>query len=862
MRTHKAQPQLEKSPELQKLHTLIQKKLEDSVPPSHHKQTLKETQAARKIQAFWRKLKTTKQFTTHEPLKLEELSKFAEKFLNNGYETYLEMLKTDDTVKSDKETETLARLMFGRTIATIKPKSDKNFSIENPFINTKDSLYHRFNYSNERFRDDISNVALLKYDAQPNRTPPYVYIPISLCRNTPGEELLGSALENDEESQILKRPGEQLAFFRVCSGYAKEVSATGVIASPWQITQFAAPYIEAQAHMPPSAEGKMVAMGPQTISALKSSPLMKQLAVVAFNRNYPTHLLATCLRRMISGLPDTTNIRSIQRMYLFLNIALKFNKNHYERFSLFVYAILHEISLILHSAHKNGFNIDFKDFKSETLQDAISSFGLTQQCGATSAFKCIAAPAISGAHAFAMARRLAKRMSVSESDALVAEAVGCQYFEFCPFILRDISIEDSKAADIYFISAGPIVSNSGIHQGTNINNLIRTRILANGSIARPVKPVVIVVDATTALYQNLRIDADLHQHIYDGSISIIVHESRQKFGLLHSDQAQYGRVFGICGRQAFSPDVIRGFEQNAEEDLHNHLDMMIGSDISIMCGSDLERIKQRHFDNGFYYADILRQLTPYELKIHSDEMMLRNRNETCFFTTTEQKLISCLEKQFVARESFGHFTTTVVNMDSGVRISPNASDQIDTLIDATQTYLAVTYPMPAFIEAAREYVLNQRNHQPDQALEVIVFGMFMALRQNSYFLGDTPAHSADECRAFLSIIHDVLEVAGPTMVGRKSYQALRAYYESVQDSFRHLHGSAADDQSRAMRVGSSSSHILSALNVSSPSAAAAIVVAAPASAAASMPVSAAASASVAILASAAASASVAIRAGM
>ncbi len=65
------------------------------------------------------------------------------------------------------------------------------------------------------------------------------------------------------------------------------------------------------------------------------------------------------------------------------------------------------------------------------------------------------------------------------------------------------------------------------------------------------KPITIIIDATTTLYKNLKLNDRSLALIKSGKLSILIHESHQKFGLIHTDQVQYGRIFGICSKDSY-----------------------------------------------------------------------------------------------------------------------------------------------------------------------------------------------------------------------------------------------------------------------------------------------------------------------
>ena len=86
--------------------------------------------------------------------------------------------------------------------------------------------------------------------------------------------------------------------------------------------------------------------------------------------------------------------------------------------------------------------------------------------------------------------------------------------------------------------------------------------------------------------------------ISTGKPSIIIHESRQKFGLLHTDQAQYGLIFGVCSPLCYKKESLKAIEEKGLLDFISHIDMRVGAFLSVQCSDILEDIKLQHFKNG------------------------------------------------------------------------------------------------------------------------------------------------------------------------------------------------------------------------------------------------------------------------
>lgn len=137
-------------------------------------------------------------------------------------------------------------------------------------------------------------------------------------------------------------------------------------------------------------------------------------------------------------------------------------------------------------------------------------------------------------------------------------------------------------------SAGPIGDyKAGIYPAIDINKLIRAETLRNQVLK------TLVIDITSASYQHLQLAPDVQQILKMKIISLIFWESCQKFGLLHTDQAQYGRVFAYCHKTSASSAYIHSLKDKAAYDIHLP-DVQNGAFIGKNSSAVLQHIKVIH----------------------------------------------------------------------------------------------------------------------------------------------------------------------------------------------------------------------------------------------------------------------------
>ena len=441
----------------------------------------------------------------------------------------------------------------------------------------------------------------------------------------------------------------------------------------------------------------------------------------------PNYLLAKSAEYLLNALPELSS-DAIKRSALIGKMTLFFHKKNYTQFSFFIYVLLHEISLGLSIENEDQKKLRFSDFLEESRSTCLSVLGLTPE-NILQHYITAALPANSGMHAYSLALNLAMY-----TKNINVETVGSCYFEnsalhgiFTWFrVLRNGPINPDVC--VLSFSAGPIVNSaSGTLKdcfGTNINTVIKTRVIDK----EMTKHVVLVVDATSAMYQNLVLNEESRKLVITGQISIIIFESHQKFGLLHTDQAQYGRVFALLNKNFYSERVEK-MQAAAELDFISHLDMRIGAFINAAVPMKwMEAIKRQHFQNG----EILYQFNFTGLPCHSTNA----EKQLLFMTSADRRYNWAVRSVFPGRDSFGHFETTftiIRDRQEHVRVSPSASNQLDFIIQYLEVFLMLHYDKDALFSLVDEsYRQKQAVSFDQQVIKMALLSRFI------YFLSMSP----------------------------------------------------------------------------------------------------------------------------
>lgn len=641
--------------------------------------------------------------------KMLQKNKAKKQMITSPYDAYLSMVDTEDHL--------LSSIMFGRHQAEIrKVYKDR---ISNPYIHDK-AFYHRDDELTGLLLDSL----MKDFNINDQLKSENIYIPITQLRNTPVEDIIKNHFPNLKPPiELIKSENHSIVLLAMPKQHhsnealKKVVRAHGLVASPWEI---ACNVKNLAIELPETPDISKNLKLPNSKEALLASPIFTKLNSIADNKQYATNKLALSLRQLLINLPEL-DAKAIQRIAMITDMTQTFYENNYQKYAFCLYVVIHEISLALlkHGTEDTQKN-NLSQFMTESENTLINALGLKKD--QLSQVNFVATPAMSGTNAYSTAMRLASTMQTKTGSKPSIKVMEPHYYEF-DFITQTTAHKD---ADIYVLSAGPIVTPLGVTPGIDINRFVKRNIIDT----QREKPVTLVIDATTALYKNFKLNPEVQELIEKGSLSLIIHESHQKFGLLHSDQAQYGRMFGLCSKNSYATEVIEALQKNTQLDFNNHIDMQIGAFISNTCSNTLEEVKQQHFTNGALLRTILVQSKLASKKLIEHEDMLNNLNELYFVTADEDHTPESgkpMKQATVgivpARDSFGHYHTTKTLVGQTVyftnyvqiRISPDASDDIDCLIQTSQIYMAQHYTQEqltdALIKTARQSDSLSIEHQ-------------------------------------------------------------------------------------------------------------------------------------------------------
>jgi len=619
----------------------------------------------------------------HKILKFMQSINIKNSINTDPYAAYLSLIDTDDIQ------QILQNIMFGRHIAEIHPLSKDR--AKNPFIPSK-AIYHRSDEQSGRLFAALKKT----FSITESSTDQYEYIPVIPLKTITIEELIINNFPKTRESfKVIKNDNNSIIMLAIDKNCKQKLEikkilrAVGIIASPWEIA------INAQLALlelkddiddkEPTVQNTKISLNsnlPKTREGLLKSSILTKLRFIASNEKYTSNKLAACIEKMLIGAPKLTP-EAIQRIAIIIDITITFYAQNYPRFAFCVYTIIHEISLaLINNSCAESKDHDYDNFYNESKETLLHALNLKNFNNS----HIIATPAMSGTNAYAIALKLAAKMQIKFNQYPTINIIKPSYYEFDYITKSTTSIN----ADIFILTCGPVTTKEGLVPGADINQFVRKNII---NTART-KPTTIILDATTALYKNIRLDEDVAKLVENGELSIIIHESHQKFGLIHSDQAQYGRMFAICAKSSFLTKDISTITENAKIDFKKYIDLRIGAFININCRNLLEEIKHIHFTNGAILKSILTKASLSSPKeIVSYEGMLTNLDELYFITSAQPDLNRATSGKITVRDSFGHFATSKIGININqsqvrVRLSPDASDNIDCLIQASQIYLA------------------------------------------------------------------------------------------------------------------------------------------------------------------------------
>ena len=699
---------------------------------------LDEKTAVEKIQHLWRGYKVK------------------EAFVKDQYGSYLSMIDKDD------EQRLLSMLMFGRHEAEFVAGSKDR--MVNPFIHSA-SIYHRVDNLSGTLLNELKLIFDLEKLEEHESVIPVTNISlvslekylqsINACgyRIIPKKDLSISLLVIDAQ----KISPNDLTWRIKCSGFT---------ASPWEISQnitkefgalgidkTAADKIALKKNDDKYIKRKLANL-PKTKEALIKSDIFAKLQRIAANKDKPTSQLAASIIKLIEN-NDNLSENAIKRIALIIDMANTFYASNYQRFAICVYAIVHEISLALATETDKASFARFLSSSKKTFMDALA---LKEEDLAKVDF--IASPALSGTNAFMIAKRIAATMHTASKPPTI-EMLKPVYYELNTMELAKPQFLTSP--DIYVFSTGPIVNPEGLTPGVDINKFIKDKIIKS----KRTKPVTIIIDMTTTNYENLHLDKDAKQLIRDGKLSIVAFESHQKFGLLHTDQAQCGRVISLCGKGLHDDLALQQIQKDAEKDFDEHLDMRIGANISSNCADILDNIKRQHFSNGAIFRNILNISNLISNHIVSHKYMLEKLNELYFIVQNNFKAINFL----AIRNSFGHYLPTISRVADLGRLCPSASDSIDSLIISSRIYLGLSHNQPFHFNNLKDLSLSEQII----AIAVVANRINLKLDSESFSLKDKVEYFYG-----LSIIFEACK----DLKGRAQYEQIAQDFHNLKENIK------------------------------------------------------------------------------
>ncbi|KTD47776.1 hypothetical protein [Legionella quateirensis] len=712
-------------------------------------------------------------------------NKITQSITSSPYFSYLSMLDPQDEKRL-----MLSALMYGRHVAEIASQSE--YYINNPFIPTG-AKYHR----NDNKVGRIMELFCQKLGIE-SVNPYKLYIPISLLENCTKDQLMDSAIKFIQQEsdwfqlehldhEIIVHPNQQVGVLVLdpYQHYESEkiktfMESSGFIASPWQLAETVGDMAER-----PAISNVAIPIMPDLPGSkelLLKSKMFNQLLRVSSNEKYPTHLLAKSLVELLKNLPEDTDEKTIQRIALMTELANAFYAFNYTRYAFFVATIIHEVSLklALDNQSPEALEEDFTAFThvSQTVFQEALGLGKTE----LEAVSVVSMPALSGTNAYFLAQEIAKKIT-SVSDPVIAAAPH-EYFEINNLIPEDTSTQPT----ILLLSAGPIVDGHGLNPGKDINKFVQNYVID----PQRTEPLTLIVDTTTALNKDLNLSPEVKKLIESGQLSIIVFESFQKFGLLHSDQAQVGRLVAFCSKKHYSQEELARWMANAKKDFSTHLDMRIAAYLHIYCAPILEEIKHKHFDNGEIFRTILAQTAVINEQITSDTSNLNTQNYFVAWRNdeTEQNFKSILD----FRDSFGHFAETTSLILGMARLSPGASDALDALITASQLYLdRVGFrdkdPLLTILNAAATW--DKLNLKLEHRIIIMaVLAIYLAKHKDLVEEKELP-------------LLEALLAACPQFKGRQIYTKIYQDLEKLKQDFNYINSHKEQLKSELVKRGAS-----------------------------------------------------------
>jgi hypothetical protein len=349
----------------------------------------------------------------------------------------------------------------------------------------------------------------------------------------------------------------------------------------------------------------------------------------------------------------------IKRLNFFLNVLVVLGFNYHLKFVVIFEQIIHELSLLVFFLVQQSKQpiISYDTLLTNTRQEFLLS---NQNIKFLNNINVLILPANSGMHAHTISVIISQKLlNINEQnkELFAANIVGefPHYFE-CDYIRSKIieikfnlnhSIKDSQ---IHFINNSFINMNYYI-QPTNIEEYVQKLNENHHNI--------LIIDRTCSLGDSLTLSYEIIKLINDNKLTVIIWESWQKFGLLGTDQVQYGR------------SVVIGSQLTIDKLDYLNLDLkndMINLDYQIASLFQLTRNNSSYYKNICYKnAKKLRMI----LEIDNDQ-------EGPFINNKELEFVLKFfgPVLMVKRNSFGFNYTTFIDNRISVGAEPNVEIEL------------------------------------------------------------------------------------------------------------------------------------------------------------------------------------------
>ncbi|MCC2667396.1 MAG: hypothetical protein K0S63_1312, partial [Gammaproteobacteria bacterium] len=245
---------------------------------------------------------------------------------------------------------------------------------------------------------------------------------------------------------------------------------------------------------------------------------------------------------------------NLSRTYLFLSMLVYLYNNNHVKFGALMEPLVHEISLLVLETitinQKPLINHEqfVQDIQKEFLSspNAFGTFNINHNRGYQN-IKVIGYPANSGMHAYTLSLYIA-RIILEINDKInephfFSDYPAYAYYETIGNASKILKIKNNPDLPNIHIINLSVMGYGGHTEGGNINTY-----LGEASLFDYHKHQVVIIDATCTDYKHLALEQEFQDLIEEKKLTLIVWESGQKFGLLGTDQAQYGRVVVVSNQ--------------------------------------------------------------------------------------------------------------------------------------------------------------------------------------------------------------------------------------------------------------------------------------------------------------------------